>query len=232
MKKNLLVLTLLIGVFSLSFGQTDGKKAINRIGVQGGYSMATFEMIDFDDEEMGFAPSSTVFPAFNAGFFSESGSSPYFTTSIGLYYQKKGYKYEDEIHSLDYIHVPLMLNARLPIAGPVFLKVGLGPYASYAFNGKIKSDDYSSNDIFSFPKKRVEENKFYNPFDLGVSFGGQLEFVLPDSRTIELAIKYDVGIWKISNDLDAGLGETMNFGIKNRVLSFNLVYSFNLSAAE
>jgi hypothetical protein len=87
-------------------------------------------------------------------------------------------------------------------------------------------------DIFSMPKKEAIENKDLNPLDFGVSFGGQIEYILPDKRSIELAVKYDVGVWKASNEtVDEDFG-TYNPGLKNRVLSINLVYSFNLSKIE
>lgn len=229
------VLSFLVSFSILGMGQSQGTqpevvRAVKRIGFQAGYSMA--KNVFFADGQAETNQGASFLPAFNAGFFTEQGKSEYFTTQIGLYYQKKGGKLEDGNIHLHYIHVPMMMSIRMPIAGPVYMKAGLGPYASYAFMGKMETPIGDFMDIFSFPTKVASDNKPFNPFDFGVSFGGQVEYVLPDKRSIEIAVKYDVGIWKASNTQLDEFDEEYNPVIKNRVLSINLVYTFNLNKKD
>lgn len=239
MRKLLTFLMLFVSISTFSFSQTQtptttlATKVVKRIGLQAGFSMA--KNVYFADGATEFNDEMSNLPAFNVGFYTEQGKSQYFTTQFGLFYQKKGTKGDGGYSlSLDYIQVPLTWNIRMPIAGPVFMKLGIGPYAAYAFNGKMKVDQEGTvMDLFSLPQKNANENKMLSPFDFGIVFGGQVEYVLPDKRTIELSFKYDMGVSKISNDFVIVDGaEPSNLGIKNRVLSFNLVYSFNLSKVE
>ena len=235
MKKIFAILLIFQCVLISAQGQTyenspKEAKAVNRIGVQAGFNMA--KNIYVADGATSFNDEMKFLPAFNVGFYTEKGKHDYFTTQFGLFYQRKGTSSTNsEYHAiLDYIQVPLMLNVRMPIAGPVFMKLGLGTYAAYAFNGKIKDGDETIMDLFSFPKDKPEENKMLKPYDFGISFSGQIEYILPDKRTIEFSVKYDLGVTKISNNysLIPEL-EPFDMGIKNNVLSFNLVYSFDLN---
>jgi hypothetical protein len=240
MKKNLLSFAIVAAGLIFSFSTVSAQesenitpsKGISRVGIQAGYNHANqlyyADGLDFLNDHL------KPLSGFNAGIFTENGSSDYFTTMIGIFYSSKGSseKGGSGVWRGHYLQVPLMFNFRMPIYGPVFMKVGLGPYIAYAFAGKEKSEGSTSRDIFGFPaseERNKYKNKPYTPLDYGLMFGGQVEYVLPDKRTIEIGVRYGLGIQSISNPHGTPELFFEDFGLKNNVLSVNLIYSFDVS---
>lgn len=166
---------------------------------------------------------------FNFGFLSQSSSNSIFITDFGLFYSLKGYKNEFMKLYMHYLEMPLIFKARIPIIEPVSIQGGFGPYVGYAFS------KYEKN-IFE------GEVKPYNPFDVGVIFGGDVEIKLPNNNFLLVGGNYHLGIYKVSNerqiiitDPDTG-NETVlgvsNPGIKHNYVSFNVTYLFDITGKK
>jgi hypothetical protein len=168
------------------------------------------------------------------GFFTEGGSNDFIITQIGIFYSGKGFKTTSYQARLHYFEVPLMFYFRVPIAGPVKLLTGFGPSAAIAFYGVEKNEGVKSSDILSFPKDNTSDNKFYNPFDIGINFGAKVEITLPQKKLLEVGVKYQLGIWKTTNLFNYGKDQTYNDitfdpKLKSNSLSITLAYCFDIT---
>jgi hypothetical protein len=229
----LLVAVVLIIICSTSFTQ------YKRIGIIAGMNISDIRISYQNDLTRDFKPSN-VYGA-SAGFLFQSSKNNYFVTNFGLIYSGKGtimtYVGEKSELRLHYIQMPLIFNFRIPIAGPVYIKGGFGPYASYSFLGKEKYDGLENEDIFSMARKykggmldvdKDEVLKPYNPFDLGLIFGGDVEINLPKGTSLDVRFNYELGVWKISNEIM--IDETpINFGYKNNNMSITVAYLFDVT---
>lgn len=211
-----------------------GAKQVSRIGLQMGINLPKQVFTTITDENL--YPDFDSPARFTAGFYSESGAFEYFVTQFGVFYSSGGYKIDDHSLRLDYLQVPVIMNFRTPITGPVFLQAGMGPYFGFAFNGIMKTGDVIERDILSIPGDNIEENKPYSYFDGGLVFGGSVEWVLPTSQILKLGVSYNLGIFKVSNKhifmMDDGEGGfeavELNTGAKNRIFSIHLSYLLDL----
>jgi hypothetical protein len=211
-----------------------GIKQVSRIGLQLGVNLPKQVFTTITDENI--YPDFDSPARFTAGFYSESGAFEYFVTQFGVFYSSAGYKIDDHILRLDYLQVPVVMNFRTPITGPVFLQAGMGPYFGFAFNGVMKTGSLIERDILSIPGDNLEENKPYGYFDGGLIFGGSVEWVLPTSQILKLGVSYNLGIIKVSNkhifmmdDGDGGFEAVeLNTGAKNRIFSIHLSYLLDL----
>ncbi len=207
------------------------KLNISRIGLQVGANITQVVFTQISD--MALYPDLQIYPRFNAGFYSESGSTQNFVTRIGLFYSGAGYKTKEINTTLEYLKIPLIFNFRSKISGPVHFMVGAGPYGSFAFHGVMKYDNLIDRDILSMPGKNLEQNKPYKYYDLGVTFSGSIELLLNNNNTIKLGASYDFGIIDVSNEYKIYLDETnkivIDEGAKNRVLSINFSYLIDLN---
>lgn len=232
--RKIIVLNAFIFLLAQTFAQPSSgsgfkTKQIQRIGIQMGINLPKQVFTTINNPDL--LPDFSNPARFSAGFYSESGVSEYFVTQVGVFYSGAGYKINNDILRLDYLKVPVIMNFRTPIVGPVYLQVGMGPYFGFAFNGVFKSDDIIERDILSFPGGDVQENKPYSYFDGGLIFGGSAEWVLPNSQIIKLGVSYHLGIIKVSNKhmvSDGGDPVEVNNGAKNRILSINVCYLLNL----
>lgn len=209
-------------------------KQVSRIGLQMGINLPKQVFTTITDQSV--YPDFDSPARFTAGFYSESGAFEYFVTQFGVFYSSAGYKIGDHSLRLDYLQVPVIMNFRTPIAGPVFLQAGMGPYFGFAFNGLMKTGDRIERDILSISSGNATENKPYNFFDGGLVFGGSVEWVLPTSQILKLGVSYNLGVFKVSNkhmfmmdDGDGGFEEVeLNTGAKNRIFSIHLSYLLDL----
>jgi hypothetical protein len=211
------------------------EKKIKRIGLQTGFNMPQMVFTEITDQE--FYPQMSTHPKFNLGFYSETGTSDYFVMAIGLFYSGAGFRTDDNTTSLDYITIPWILNFRAPIAGAVALLIGAGPYGSYAFNGIEKYDNgaFIDRNILSLRKEDTTKNKPYLMFDGGLIFSGGVEYKLNNDNLLKLGVSYNFGILNLSNPVYTDFGggnymEVEGFGARNRVLSINLAYMFDLKS--
>ena len=222
----------LFAIIFLSIAVFAKAQKINRIGLISGVNLTKMHFVEPAFQDFNSGMKNQVNGSF--GFFSEAGNSQYFVSSIGIYYQGKGVLAEDYSLRFHHFQIPLHLNFRVPIAGPVYLLTGFGGYASCAFMAKETISGSVSENIMSFPKKQEEENYPYNPIDFGVLFGGSVEIDLNADKALKIGCYYDLGIWKITNSYseDAELLDPFNPGLKNSSLNFSISYMFNLKKED
>lgn len=223
--------------------QTSKPKVISRIGLKTSlnFASAQFANDNLAENQLLNDGMKSVTRA-SAMFLWENGHSEYFVTQIGLGYTSKGYSTLNNTLTMHYIELPIIWNFRLPIAGPVNIMGGFGPYFSFAFSGKQKiagmDGEVTLNDILEYtPGKSANENKMYNPFDGGLIFGGTVEINLPEGKILEVGAHYQVGVQKISNKWEqeyAGVGDASyeNPGVKNRTFSISLSFLFDLNKSK
>lgn len=220
-----------------------------RIGVKTGLNLAkvrytnVFDFIMTDSYALEMENIKNIV-GFNFGFLSQSSSNSIFVTDFGFFYSLRGYKNEFMKLYMHYLEIPLIFKARIPIIEPVSIQGGFGPYAGYAFLGKINLQGLIIEDILSW-RTKYEKNIFegevkpYNPFDVGVIFGGDVEIKLPNNNFLLVGGNYHLGIYKVSNerqititDPDTG-NETVvgvsNPGMKHNYVSFNVTYLFDIT---
>lgn len=207
-------------------------KKIRRIGLMTGYSSSKIVLVEdaFQEFNSGFSS----LPGFHAGFFIETGGHAYFTTTFGLGYSRKGSRGEDGYElKLYYIRVPLIFNVRVPITKEIAVLGGMGAYGAIAFFGKETSEDFTSINILSADFLDLFENdrvRPYSPFDFGLTFGGKVEYILPNNAIANIGASYDFGIARISNKYDHfEINAPFNLGVKNRTFNLTIAYMFDLT---
>ena len=234
MKHVILIFTLFFAGHCLEAQDPDTTKRINRVGLSVG--LVSSQMIYLNDIASELGPEldptgALIMPSL--GFYAETGGGEYFTSTVGLFYESKGYTGEGDVRlKLDYIQFPVLLRVRLPIVGPVAFKAGAGGYISYAFNGVlIDSEGDTNRDIISFPKNDVEENKFIRAYDIGLLFGGAFEVEL-GGRLLEISYDYQVGLSDVTNKTILVTGDGLNvtseeveFSLRNRSSVISLKYA-------
>lgn len=227
----LIVLSIVLFSFSNTYAQ------YKRIGLKAGMNISKLRISNQNDETRELSPSN-VYGA-NAGFVFQSSKNNYFVTTFQMLYSGQGTKVDDYELRFHYIKMPLVFDFRIPIAGPVFMKAGFGPYAAFSFLGKEKYDGLTNEDIFSmarkyeggvFEAKKDSDVKPYNPLDFGITFGGDVEVNLPNKTSLNLRFDYEIGMWKVTNDQRPDENaEATNIGLKNNTMTISLSYLFDIS---
>ncbi len=130
----------------------------------------------------------------------------------GVYFSMKGAKLAsldvnkkpvDLIRQLNYIDVPVLLNARFGLADHTNVFVNAGPYVAFGINGKTKlakpDKEKSISDIDLF------KDKVYNRFDWGMQVGAGVEF-----NRFMVGVGYQLGL----QDLSKGVNMTSSEAFK------------------
>jgi hypothetical protein len=244
MKKVILFAFTLFLMFSQTFAQetTSTKKevnyAVNRIGLITGLGLSKGRFVadganDLNNDLKNYTTGSAM-------FFWEKGKNEHFITQVGLGYAGKGYKNSAAKLSLHYIELPIIMNFRMNITGPVYLMAGFGPIFSAAFAGTYK---YADEDT-SFTNRDILEYKIginsssaraFNSVDVGLIFNGNVEIDLPQGKCLEVGVNYKLGFNKISNKsvdwnpmlFGQNSSEAIDPEYKNGVLTFTLAYLFD-----
>ena len=198
---------------------------IKRIGVKTGLNLSKGQFVD---QAYGDLINSRMknLAGGNVMFFWESSKNDYFVTQVGLGYTGKGFKADSLKLRLHYIELPIIMKFRLPIAGPIKILGGFGPYFDFAFAGKEQMGTSTNRDIIEYGiDKPGKDNRPYSPFDAGLIFSGNVEINLPQGKNIEVGIDYQLGISKISNKSPYWLDvNPMNPGLKSGVLTISVAY--------
>ncbi len=235
MKK--LTILIAVGITFLLTAETDAQ--YKRIGVRAGINIANQRISNQNELTRGITPNSLI--GGTGGFLFQSSKNNYFVTNFGLLYSGKGTRIEDTQLNFHYIQMPLVFNFRIPIAGPVYFKAGFGPYLGFAFLGSEKYDGLKNEDIFSLKRKASgglisvddpSEIMPYNPIDLGVMFGGDVEINLPNNTALDVRFDYEIGIWKTSNDqliIPEDDNSAFNYGLKNNTMRITVAYMFDIT---
>lgn len=128
----------------------------------------------------------------------------------GVYFSMKGAKLASTksgndkavnfVRQLNYIDIPVLLNARFGIADHTNVFVNAGPYLGFGINGSDKvtkgTDTKSSGSVDFF------KDKVYNRFDWGLHIGTGVEF-----NHFMLGVGYQLGLQDISKGVNMTTGE-------------------------
>lgn len=128
----------------------------------------------------------------------------------GVYFSMKGAKLASTksegdkavnvVRQLNYIDIPILVNARFGVADHTNVFVNAGPYLGFGINGTDKvtkgTETKSSSDIDLF------KDKVYNRFDWGLHIGAGVEF-----NHFMLGLGYQLGIQDISKGVNMTSGE-------------------------
>jgi len=219
-------------LFMLLVMQTQAQ--IKRIGIKSGLNLSKGEFVNqaYGDQ---FNSSMKNLTGGELMFYWESSKNDYFVTQVGLGYTGKGFKMSGDSANgrlrLHYLELPIIFKFRLPIAGPIKIMAGFGPYFDFAFAGKLVSDGSTDHDIIEYGmEKSSKDNRPFNPADIGLVFSGNFEINLPQGKNIEVGVDYNLGISKISNNSTYFTGiDPINPGLKSGVLSITVSYLLDLS---
>ncbi|MFP4042243.1 MAG: outer membrane beta-barrel protein [Bacteroidales bacterium] len=238
MKKLFLGIILIALVSQVKAQESETTKTISRFGVKTSLNLSGVRFANSEFQEfLGSETDRLVNGSF--GIYGETGHD-YYVTQIGLQYFGKGFSaennYSTRFHTLQ---VPLMFNFRLPIADQFGLQMGLGGYGSVAFMA-IEDDDGTTNeDLLSFKRKlesgdEPDDVKMYHPLDFGLSFGGNFEWEYMEGKIVELGFQYDLGLWKVTNDMPLieGSEEPINPGMKNNAFVISVAFLFDKNGIE
>lgn len=224
----------------------------NHVGIRAGMNLSNAVLTNSDFAKQNGDATYKILPGFTMGLLSQASGNGYLSSSIGIFYTNTGFK--DKIFdvidfklSMHSVKVPLEFRARIPIAGPVILQAGMGPYVSFAFAGSMTDLDtllqpYTNRDILSIRSLHEAgtfsdgELKQYNRFDGGIIFGGEVEVQLPNQAFILVGFNYEFGVTSISNEWEQinfnnpdDESTWVNPGIKNRVMSITVSYMFDVT---
>ena len=124
----------------------------------------------------------------------------YVTKGFSLESENSKGKAEDNAFTLNYIEVPVLLNARFGVNDAFSAFVNAGPYFAYGIGGKYKATLFGiskDEEINTFKKHDfgVKEYSFANAFDMGLQIGAGVEM----SRVL-LTVGAQYGITNVFGD--------------------------------
>lgn len=217
-----------------------------RVGIKTGLNISSARATNGLYAEIGMDPKFNNSTGAAIGFLSQTSKNDIFVTDFGFNYTLKGFSQENLSLKMHYLQIPLVFKIRIPIAGPVAIQGGFGPYFSYAFLAKQTEGGRSSEDILSIRKKKKDgfittgDLNPYSPFDAGMIFGGDVEIRLPNQALLLVGFNYELGTASISNEqpsieepVPVGIEQTyFNPGLKNNNMQITLTYLFDVGAAK
>ncbi len=208
-----------------------------RIGLKAGANLTNVRVTDGEFAQLIDQSVFDQVVGANVGFLNQFSGNNVFVTDVGFFYSLKGCKDDSFKLRMNYIQIPLVFKIRLPIAGPVALQGGFGPYVSYCFLGRETVGNVTDENILSWRSKNKDsffesELKPYNPWDAGMIFDFDIEVGLPNDKTLLIGFNYEMGILKISNEWEIIPEQYANPALKNQAFTFNISYLFNLRKKE
>ena len=118
--------------------------------------------------------------------------------------------------NLNYIQAPILATFFFGRFGDKLRpKVFLGPSLNFLVGARDKNGNNINGDA---------NNRIYNPFDLGLTFGGGLNYRLQRKIWLNLDVRYGLGL------LDVARNDTQN--VKNNNWGFNAGLSFPLGTYD
>ncbi len=179
-----------------------------RVGVIGGYNMASFWGDDADDFDSR--------SGFDIGGLVQIPMGDMITIQPEVHYSQRGAEFElggeDITFALDYIHVPILFKAGLPLAEGFDFDFEFGPSLGFNIGCELTDgdDDVSCEDFGTEPKS----------FDYGIIAGGSFAWAA-GAGDVLIDIRYDLGLTSIIDEEDAE-------DVKNSALQFLIGYAFAL----
>lgn len=186
MQRKTIALSALILFFTLpAAAQTPG---FSEIGIKGGVDFATLRTDDEGpNEEVGYKT------GFVIGFYGQIPTADDFLTiQPEFLYVRKGATLESgdtaiDIN-LDYIEVPVLLKANLPVQTRFFPSLYAGPYAAFAINRSVSDDDGEAD---------IEEG--FKSTDFGLVLGGDFDVTF-GGYAFNLGGRYELGLTDVSQE--------------------------------
>jgi hypothetical protein len=182
--KKLLIVLCTAGLLALSFNDIEAQDT--RFGLKGGLTLYTLTdsfggMDETSDSKLGFA----------AGLFVEKPFTDIFSLQVeGLFVQKGGeYTDEDwgdEIVTLSYVDVPVLLRANIPLDGNATPYLYGGGFVGYLLDATAEEDGVS-----------IDVGEFANDINYGLSFGAGVSF-----GAFNIDVRYDLGLADIYDEGD------------------------------
>jgi hypothetical protein len=182
-------------------------------GIIGGIEISNYSTCFYDEDgnEMEFNLSSKI--GAKIGFIGEFAISKTFYIAPELVYVQRGCKetegvdadgktYRDYSEVLNYFQVPINALLKFNINRDSKFMIYAGPYLAYAFSGKSKDGDNTSNINFS------SANGDYRRGDLGFNFGigGQVDDWF-------LRVQYSIGCMNVINTPNFSYQKNRSVGI-------------------
>ncbi len=174
-----------------------------RVGVIGGYNMASAWG---DDAESADSRS-----GFDGGALVQIPMGSMITIQPEVHYSQRGYQIGDTETALDYITVPILLRAGLPLAEGFDFDFLVGPSLGFLMSCSTSVDD--ADDVEC-------PDDDYESFDYGIVAGGGFSWAAGPGDVL-VDVRYDLGM----KSTDATEAER---DIKNGNLQFLLGYAFPL----
>ena len=181
-----------------------------RVGIIGGYNMANFWGDDVEDTDSR--------SGFDIGGLVQIPMGDMITIQPEVHYTQKGATFEEggieAEMALNYIQVPILFKAGLPLAEGFDFDFQFGPSLGFNVGCEISVED---EDDVSCEEAGVGEPK---GFDYGIIAGGSFAWAA-GAGDVLVDIRYDLGLTAIGDVEDAP-------DVKNSALQFLLGYAFPL----
>ena len=184
-----------------------------RVGVIGGYNMASFWGDDADDADSR--------SGFDIGGLVQIPMGDMITIQPEVHYSQRGASFEEEVlgetfeveYALDYIHVPILFKAGLPLAEGFDFDFQFGPSLGFNMGCDLEPEEGDSVEC--------EDAGFdVKGFDYGIIAGGSFAWAAGPGDVL-VDVRYDLGLTSIIDEEDAD-------DIKNSALQFLVGYAFPL----
>ncbi|HLP37268.1 porin family protein [Lacibacter sp.] len=200
MKKNFLLLVILVSSFSFAQAQS------TRFGFTAGATLATQKI---KVESVSIKSDGKI--GFTAGVFADIALSEKFAFQPGLNFTQKGGKFdggefaEDDVTmTLNYLELPLNVLYKAPAGNGKFF-FGLGPSIAFGLSGKAKSGGESEDINFGSD----ENEDAYKPLD----FGGNIVAGYELSSGLLFSVNFNTTLNNINTTSDATVRNTY-FGLR------------------
>ena len=153
-------------------------------------------------------------PGLTVGGFYNYSSKTGFGFSGQLLFTQMGAQTDNKTNeiNLNYIQLPLLATFFFGKYGDKFRpKLFLGPNLNFMVSAKDKNGNNINGD---------SNNRVFNPFDLGLTFGGGLNYKLHEKIWLNFDVRYGLGLLDVTKDNNTSVMNS-NWGI-NLGLSFPL----------
>jgi hypothetical protein len=184
-----------------------------RVGVIGGYNMASWAGDDADDADSR--------SGFDIGGLIQMPMGDMITIQPEVHFSQRGASFEEDDAgfevALDYIHVPILFKAGLPLAEGFDFDFLVGPSLAFKLGCKVEPEDGDNVEC--------EDSDFgeVKSFDFGIIGGGSFAWAAGPGDVL-VDVRYDWGMTSIVEEAE----DVDEIDIKNTALQFLIGYAFPL----
>ena len=182
-----------------------------RVGIIGGYNMASLDGDGVEDADSR--------SGFDIGGLVQIPMGEMITIQPEVHYSQRGASFEDEgvgsEIALDYIHVPVLLRAGLPLAEGFDFDFIVGPSFAFEMGCEIEPEEGDSVECEDVPGLETKSTS------IGIIGGGSFSWAAGPGDVL-VDVRYDWGLTSISD------AEDDDADVKNTALQFLIGYAFPL----